>query len=133
MRCAIASAPAQRTFTFPSLTALSASRRRQLFSRLPAARVRSISPPGRQLPSPPVSWRMSSARRTAFRSFSATIRVFFPRAAVSQAITAASGAFTPESTVAFPGAVLNNSLIPGIPGIEMIPGNIFPSVLPESS
>ena len=62
--------PVQSTGTSPAVTAESASRRRPLLSRLPAARVRSISPPGRNAPCPPVSCRTSSAARAAFRSLS---------------------------------------------------------------
>ena len=56
---------------------------------------------------------MSSAARAAFRSLSATSRVFFPFSAARHAITAANVWFTPATAVALPGSVESRVSSPG--------------------
>ena len=123
MRCAMASTLVQRICTFSVHTALSASSRLQLLSWLPAARVRSISPPGRNAASPQIC-RASSAALEAFRSFSITSRVFRPAAAVRQASSAASVGFTPVRTVICPGFAASSASSPGI--LSVSSNGLFP-------
>ena len=113
MRCIIASALVTSSRA-PRVTADSASRRRQLLSRLPAARVRSISPPGRQGQSSPVIWRTSSARRPAFRSCSAISSTRFPRSASRAAAAAASAGVAPPIASGAPAFVCSIFSHPGI-------------------
>ena len=112
MRWASASTPVQSTRA-SSPVAARASSRRQLLSRLPVARVRSISPPGSRATPSGISWRRSSAAREAFRSCSSTSSTRRPRRAATLAVAAARAGFSPVRARTSPGRAASSGSRPG--------------------